>query len=96
MISNLRLRIYKKLLHLPVPWFDKPSNDSATICTLLSIEISKAACVCKDNTHVVLLSISTIITGIVIAFVHEWRTALVGTALIPFMVVFGFFQLTLG
>lgn len=40
-----------------------------------------------------LQNVSTLISGIVIAFVHEWRTALVALGLLPFMILCGVIQM---
>ena len=34
-------------------------------------------------------NLSSLISGIIIAFVHEWRTSLVALGLIPFMILAG-------
>lgn len=78
---------------MPVPWFDIPRNNAGTLTARLSTDCNLVNNVTTTIIGIMLQNVSTLISGIVIAFVHEWRTALVALGLLPFMILCGVIQM---
>ena len=81
---------------MPVPWFDKSKNSSGALSARLASDCLNINTLTTTLIAVGLQSFSTLATGLIIAFIFEWRTSLVALALIPFMILAGalemFFQ----
>lgn len=77
---------------MPVHWFDREKNNAGNLTVKLSTDCSTVNNITTVIFAVVLQNLSTLITGIVIALVYEWRIALVSIALLPFMVLNGVAQ----
>lgn len=77
---------------MPIPWFDLPRNNAGTLATRLSVDAQQVQSLISTNIPVMIQSLSTLIAGIIISAVYEWRTFLVALGLIPFMIVAGVIQ----
>lgn len=92
---KIRTETFYKMLRMPVPWFDLPRNNSGVLTSRLSAD---CAIVNKVTTTIILVfvqSFATLVSGIIIAFVYEWRTALVATGLLPLMILAGAAQMAM-
>ena len=91
--AKLRVEVFKKLLKLPIPFFDIPRNNSGSLAARLATECNQVNALTTTIVAVTLQNISTLITGIVIAFVFEWRTSLVTLGMIPFLMIAGMLEM---
>ena len=74
---------------MPIPWFDKPRNSSGALSARLASDCLNVNTLTTSLIAIGLQSTSTLVTGLVIGFVFEWRTSLVALGLIPFMIIAG-------
>ena len=74
---------------MPIPWFDEPRNNGGTLAARLSTDCQLINSVTTTVVSISVQNISLLISGIVIAFVYEWRTALVALGLLPLMILCG-------
>lgn len=79
---------------MPIPWFDIPRNNAGTLTARLSTDCQLVNTMTTTTISILIQNVSTLIAGIVIAFVHEWRTALVALGLLPLMVIAGLIQMS--
>ena len=86
---KIRIEVFNKLLRLPIPFFDIPRNNSGSLAARLSAECNQINGLTTTIVSITLQNISTLITGLIIAFVFEWRTALVTLGMIPFLILAG-------
>ena len=68
---------------MPIPWFDNPKNMSGSLSTRLSLDCSTLNSLVTTFFSITIQSASTLITGVAIAFVFEWRTALTTLGFMP-------------
>lgn len=78
---------------MPVPWYDIPRNNAGSLTARLSTDCQLVNTVTTTTVSIMIQNVSTLISGIIIAFVHEWRTALVALGLLPLMIIAGAIQM---
>ena len=74
---------------MPIPWFDKPKNSSGSLSTRLASDCHTINSLITTFMPVLFQSLVTLIAGIIIALVFEWRTSLVAIGLLPIIVFSG-------
>lgn len=80
---------------MPVPWFDIPRNNAGILTTRLSTDCTTINKVTTTIVGVYVQSVATLISGVVIALVYEWRTALVAMGLLPLLILAGAAQMAM-
>lgn len=80
---------------MPVPWFDIPRNNAGVLTSRLSTDCTMVNKVTTTIVQVYVQCLSTFVSGVVIALVYEWRTALVALALLPLMILAGAAQMAM-
>ncbi len=90
---RIRLKCYEKILKMPISWFDIPKNNAGNLTARLATDCQKVNGLTTTNIGILFQNISCLITGIVIAFVNEWRITLITLALIPLMMISGMVQM---
>ena len=78
---------------MPVPWFDIPRNNAGTLTARLSTDCQLVNTVTTTTVSILIQNLSTLISGIIIAFANEWRTSLVALGLLPLMIISGAIQM---
>lgn len=78
---------------MPLPWFDIPKNNAGSLTARLSTDCQQVNGLTSNLIGITLQNISCLSSGIIIAFVYEWRTTLVTLGLIPFMILAGMIQM---
>ena len=87
--KKIRMDTYRKILKMPVAWFDIPRNNGGSLASRLSTDCQLVNTVTTTTISITVQNISTLISGIVIAFLFEWRTALVALGMMPFLIISG-------
>lgn len=82
---KLRTSIFFKLLKMDIAWFDKPENSPGALATKLSTDCTLVNSLTSSTLGISLQSISSLITGMVIAFIASWQLTLVALGLTPLM-----------
>ena len=80
---------------MPIPWFDIPKNNAGTLTARLSTDCQLVNGLTTTVVSITMQNISSLISGIIIAFIFEWRTSLVALGLLPFMILAGIVQMQL-
>ena len=93
--EKIRIETYRKMLKMPITWFDVPKNSSGGLTSRLASDCKKVNGLTTTFISIIIQNISTLLSAIIIAFIFEWRTTLVTLALIPFMVLAGAAQMSL-
>lgn len=68
--KKLRTITFFKILRMPVPWFDVPRNNAGTLTARLSTDCKIVNTLTTTTVGIMFQNISTLITAVVIAFVH--------------------------
>ena len=91
---KVRDETYQKILKMPIPWFDLPRNNSGTLSARLASDCQIVNGLTTTYIGITIQNLATLIAGIIIAFIYEWRTSLVALGLIPFMIIAGAVQMS--
>ena len=89
LVFNLRKKLFKKLIHLPIPYYDKAENTPGGISTKLSTDSYQIHNMVTGVAAVVCLNISTVSASLILAFYYSWQLPLIVLALAPLMTVSG-------
>ncbi|XP_020181559.1 ABC transporter B family member 11-like [Aegilops tauschii subsp. strangulata] len=92
LIERVRTLSFQNIVHQEVAWFDNPSNSSGALGTRLSIDALNVRRLVGDNLGLIVQSIASLIAGFVIAFMADWRLALIITCVIPLLGAQGYAQ----
>ena len=74
---------------MPISWFDEPRNSPAALGSKLSTDASLINTLTGSAFGTYLQALSSLVTGIVISFIANWRVALVAWACCPIQVIAG-------
>lgn len=91
--QKIRYQTYGKMLRMPIPWFDNPKHNAGNLTSKLSADCKNVNGLVTTFAAISIQNLTTLIAGIVIAFIFEWRTSLVALGLIPFMIIAGVIQM---
>ncbi|GJN17985.1 hypothetical protein PR202_gb05096 [Eleusine coracana subsp. coracana] len=92
LIKRIRTISFQSILRQEVSWFDNPSNSSGALGTRLSVDALNVRRLVGDNLALIVQSVASLTTGFVIAFVADWRLALITTCVIPLVGAQGYAQ----
>lgn len=87
--KRIRIDCYRKILKMPVSWFDIPRNNAGSLTARLATDCQLVNGLTSDLIGTGFQTISCLATGIIIAFVYDWRTSLVTFGLMPIMIAAG-------
>lgn len=74
---------------MPIPWFEKPKNNSGSLSARLASDCKTVNGLITTYLSVIIQSVTTLLAGVIIAFIYEWRTSLVALGLLPLMIASG-------
>ena len=77
MTRRLRSRLFATLLRQEISWFDKEENAAGALTTRLSSDTAMVQAMAGERLGLIAVSVSTIVTGLVIAFVADWILTLI-------------------
>jgi len=86
---KIRCDVFKKLLKMPMAWFDQSENAPGALTTKLATDASQVNTLTSTTIAMSLQAFSSLITGIIIAFVASWQLTLVTFAFIPILMLSG-------
>jgi ATP-binding cassette subfamily B (MDR/TAP) protein 1 len=89
--KNLRIALYQKILNLDMTWFDLSWNTPGQITSKLSSDPSAVNGLISTLLSLSLTSVSSLIIGIIVAFLSSWQVSLVTFFLSPFVLVASYF-----
>ena len=81
------------MLRMPIPWFDNPKHNAGNLSSKLSADCKNVNGLVTTFVAISIQNLTSLVAGIVIAFIFEWRTSLVALGLIPFMIIAGVIQM---
>jgi ABC-type multidrug transport system fused ATPase/permease subunit len=84
--SNLRKKIFKKYLELPMEFFDKVENSPGALLTKLSMDTVQLNSVVQMIVGDLFHSFGSLVTGITLALYYDWRLTLISFCFIPFII----------
>ncbi|XP_066365592.1 ABC transporter B family member 9-like [Miscanthus floridulus] len=92
LIERIRALTFQSIVHQEVAWFDYPENSSGALNGRLCIDALNVRRLVGDNLALLVQSTATLICGIVIAMVADWKLSLVILFVIPLVGLQGYAQ----
>ena len=86
---RLRNDVFRKMVRMPISWFDEPANNAGSLSAKLASEAKLINNLTSSVVGLQLSSMSAMFTGMFIAFYHAWSITLVSLGLSPIMVIAG-------
>ncbi|XP_071715337.1 ABC transporter B family member 21-like [Rutidosis leptorrhynchoides] len=93
LIKRIRSLCFEKVINMEVGWFDKTDNTSGAIGARLSTDAASVRGLVGDALAQLVQDLSSVATGLVIAFSACWQLALIILSLIPLMSANGYVQM---
>lgn len=87
--TKIRSEVFYKMMKLPIYWFERPQNNIGQLTTRLAVDSKQVKDLTTNYVYVIIQNIATLMSGLIIGFIFEWRTALVSLGLIPFLIAAG-------
>lgn len=79
---------------MPIIWFESSSNLTSILSTRLATDCRTINSLLTTYVGLMVQIITTLTSGIIIAFFYEWRTSLVALGLLPFIVISGIIEMS--
>ncbi|KAG7575199.1 ABC transporter type 1 transmembrane domain [Arabidopsis suecica] len=90
LVQRIRSMCFEKVVHMEVGWFDEPENSSGTIGARLSADAATIRGLVGDSLAQTVQNLSSILAGLIIAFLACWQLAFVVLAMLPLIALNGF------
>ncbi|WFD35699.1 ABC-type xenobiotic transporter [Malassezia cuniculi] len=95
LMHRLRGLMFRKYMENDVAYFDEDEHNSGVLTTTLAEHTQKINGFVGVSMGTIMQSVSTVITGSIIALIYGWKLALVVIACIPFTLSAGYVRLKL-
>lgn len=89
---KIRSDTYRKLLRMPLSYFDEPKNNAGTLTSRLSVDCKVINGLTSNILGINIGNIGSLICGVVIAFYYSWALTLVIFGITPIMFIGGTLQ----
>lgn len=86
---KIRAELFKKLIKMPIGFYDRPENAPGALTTKLSTDCSIVNSLAGTTIGVSITALSTLITGLVIAFISSWQLTLCVLGFMPVLIFSG-------
>ncbi|XP_044971224.1 ABC transporter B family member 4-like isoform X1 [Hordeum vulgare subsp. vulgare] len=83
LIERIRSLSFRSIVHQDVAWFDDPRNSSGALGVRLSIDALNVRRLVGDNLSLIIQLSSTVVTGVAIAMIADWKLSLIIMCVIP-------------
>ncbi|XP_039124515.1 ABC transporter B family member 4-like isoform X2 [Dioscorea cayenensis subsp. rotundata] len=93
LIARIRSLSFESLVYQEISWFDEPSHSSGAIGARLSADATTVSGIVGDSLSLMVQNLSTVIAGLVIAMIANWKLALTVIALLPLIGLQGYVQM---
>ncbi|KAK4282618.1 hypothetical protein QN277_013974 [Acacia crassicarpa] len=92
LIQRIRQMCFEKVVNMEISWFDDPEHSSGVIGARLSGEAATVRALVGDALGQLVENLSSLLAGLIIAFIASWQLALIILVLIPLIGVNGYVQ----
>ncbi|CAF2304400.1 ABC transporter B family member 4-like [Brassica napus] len=90
LVKRIRSMCFEKVVHMEVGWFDESEHSSGTIGARLSADAAAIRGLVGDALAQMVQNLSSILAGLIIAFLACWQLAFVVLAMLPLIALNGF------
>ncbi|KAI3846864.1 hypothetical protein MKX03_008457 [Papaver bracteatum] len=85
LIKRIRSMCFEKVVHMDISWFDEPEHSSGAIGARLSADAATVRSLVGDALGLLIENIATLIFGLGVAFLANWKLALIVVVLLPLL-----------
>ena len=89
LVYNLRMKLFNKLLRLPVSYYDKKENTAGAISIRLANDAFQLNNMVSGVIGVMCLNIATVSVSLTLGLYYSWKVTLIALALSPLIGVVG-------
>ncbi|CAL9779779.1 unnamed protein product [Musa acuminata subsp. burmannicoides] len=93
LIRRIRLMTFQKVVNMEIEWFDDPENSSGAIGARLSADAATVRSLVGDALGLIVENITTLVAGLLIAFIANWQLSLIILVLLPLLGLNGYIQM---
>ncbi|KAM0944512.1 putative ABC-type xenobiotic transporter [Dioscorea sansibarensis] len=93
LIERIRSLSFERVVYQEISWFDEPSHSSGAIGARLSADGTTVRSIVGDSLSLMVQSLSTVVAGLVIAMIANWKLAFTVIALLPLIGLQGYAQM---
>ncbi|KAJ8498307.1 hypothetical protein OPV22_008859 [Ensete ventricosum] len=93
LIRRIRLMTFQKVVNMEIEWFDDPENSSGAIAARLSADAATVRSLVGDALGLIVENITTLVAGLLIAFIANWQLSLIILVLLPLLGLNGYIQM---
>ena len=86
---KLRSDTFRKLLRMPISFFDEPKNNAGTLTSRLSVDCKLINGLTSSMIGINLANFASLVCGLVIAFTSSWALTLVTLGITPLTFISG-------
>ena len=86
---KVRAEVFRKYVRMPIGWFDDPLHAPGALGSKLSTDATLLNTLTSSVLGVYGQAAAGAITGLVIAFIADWRIAFIGLGVSPFQIISG-------
>ncbi|TVU20391.1 hypothetical protein EJB05_36598, partial [Eragrostis curvula] len=92
LIERIRALAFQSIVHQEIPWFDDSVNSSGALGGRLCIDALNLRRLVGDNLAITIQCTASLLSGIVIAMISDWKLSLVIMFVIPLIGLQGYAQ----
>ncbi|KAF0926539.1 hypothetical protein E2562_026027 [Oryza meyeriana var. granulata] len=92
LIQRIRALTFRSIVHQEVSWFDHPANSSGALGGKLCVDALNVRRLVGDNLALIVQCTATLVCGIVIAMIADWKLSLIILVVIPLIGLQGYAQ----
>ncbi|KAI0510746.1 hypothetical protein KFK09_011355 [Dendrobium nobile] len=93
LIRRIRFMTFEKVVNMEIAWFDDPENSSGAVGARLSADAATVRSLVGDALALIVQNITTLIAGLLIAFIANWELSLIILAMIPLLCLNGWIEM---
>ena len=93
-VYDMQVKVFEKLLKLPMSYYDKKENTPGAISTKLSTEAYQIHNVLTGIIAVVCLNSTAVVCALVIAMLHCWKIGLISVGCSPLLIMVSFIHIS--
>ncbi|KAH0462510.1 hypothetical protein IEQ34_010085 [Dendrobium chrysotoxum] len=93
LIRRIRFMTFEKVVNMEIAWFDDPENSSGAVGARLSADAATVRSLVGDALALIVQNITTLIAGLLIAFIANWQLSLIILAMIPLIGLNGWIEM---
>ncbi|XP_042515440.1 ABC transporter B family member 19-like [Macadamia integrifolia] len=90
--TRVRRMMLAAILRNEVGWFDEEENNSSLVAARLATDAADVKSAIAERISVILQNMTSLLTSFIVAFIIEWRVALLTLATFPLLVLANFAQ----